>query len=366
MKIFIILFMALCISYSTYAQEKRSDRLQAKFNPAFGVNALILNQNSTRDSDSDGMSLQELELQFSADVDAYFRAQAIIGIHQEAHEEEEEGEEEEHEEGHASYSVDPEEVFVETIALPNISLKMGKFYSSFSKYNMTHAHARPFIYKSTLQENMLGHEGFSSTGLAVSYLLPIGWFSDVTVEVLEPNNEELFEESKQASVYVANWKNLWELSSDLTMELGLSGMSYRKKAPGDDEEASTILSGADLTFKWRPSTAGSNSAIEWSTEFIQKVKEHEEKAENAGLSSFVKYQFSKFQFVQYRYENLGIERTDGEYAAHVNTFLYGYKFSEFSAIRFQFDHIDDDQDEVERRAALQLNFSIGAHPAHRY
>lgn len=100
MKTFLFLFVFF-ISSTSYSQSLLNTSRGNKFNPAIGLNALTLYQNNSRTSEEDGFALQEIELQFSSDVDAYFRAEATIGLHQEEEEEEEgEGEGEEEAHGH--------------------------------------------------------------------------------------------------------------------------------------------------------------------------------------------------------------------------------------------------------------------------
>ncbi len=43
--------------------------------------------------------------------------------------------------------------------------------------------------------------------------------------------------------------------------------------------------------------------------------------------------------------------------------LIGYAPTEFSAVRLQYDHLDDETVDPEHKLMLQLKYSIGAHPA---
>ena len=104
----------------------------------------------------------------------------------------------------------------------------------------------------------------------------------------------------------------------------------------------------------------------WSTEYIQKKRDGSEESENGGITSFLRYQFKPRWFVQTQYEYLGINRSDDESFSHSSSVLIGFVPSEFSAIRLQYDIVKSDEDEDEKRVALQFNMSIGAHPAHNY
>lgn len=324
------------------------------FNPQIGLNTLFSYKNTNKDTSSDGFSFDEAELQFSSDVDAYFRAEATIAIHKEV-EEESHGD---HTHSHTSYAVEPEEVFVETTSLPAVTLKAGKFLVDFGKINRTHTHALPFVDKGLLQENVFGDEGLSEVGAGISGLVPLPWFSELSYSALQGDNESVFNaDDKHALAHVARFTNLFELSQSSTIELGFSGATQSAH-----EESKTNIYGADLTFKWKPVNLGKYNSFAWSTEYINKDKKGESSSEVKGVSSYLKYQTSQRTFVQYRYEDLTVDSSDK--SSH--SALLAYVPSEFSSIRLQYDQIDDGGDEDEKKVTLQFNISIGAHPAHNY
>ena len=362
MKYTVYLFLVV-FSFGAFAQTSMFTNRGSQFNPALGLNAMMLMQDSQVDAEGDGFALQGVELQFNSDIDAYFRAQIVIGIHQKEHEHEEGAAEEEEEHG---YEVHPEEAYFETISIPGITLKGGKFLSQFGKYNMIHLHALPFIYRGVVQKEMFGHEGFASSGVSGSFFVPVSWFSELTIEALQPENEKLFEESHHATVYVAKLKNLWDLNDSTTLEWGLSGLSYKRASYNDHKEETTSLWGSDFTIKWRPTKNGRGQSAMWSTEFIHKKREGSTENENAGITSFVRYQLKQRWFAQAQYEYLGINRSDNEKYTHGSSALLGFVPSEFSAIRLQYDIIKEQNKEDEKKISLQFNVSIGAHPAHTY
>ncbi|WP_419168685.1 hypothetical protein [Halobacteriovorax sp.] len=330
------------------------------FNPSIGLNALTLYKNSARDNDHDGFQLQEAEIQFSADVDAYFRAEATFAIHPEHEVEEEAGHE-----GHG-YAFEPEEIFAETISIPDVTVKIGKFYTQFGKYNMVHTHAQPFIYRGVVQEYMFGEEGLNEVGVGVSTMLPLPWFSDLTVQFIQPSNEELFHEDPHSIATVANLKNLWDLSESLTLEWGLSGLYYNHRSLPTELRNRTTVLGSDLTFKWKPVKKGKYSSFVWSTEFIHKDIQGENELKNGGVSTFFRYQLAQRWYAQAQYEFLGLFADESLTDTNVYTGLIAFVPTEFSSLRVQYDDIHDGEDHPEKRVSLQLSFSIGAHPAHVY
>jgi hypothetical protein len=356
----LVIFSIIIFSINASAQNFRQRAKDKSFNPQIGINATFLDQSSSRDTEEDGLSLSEVELQFTSDIDTNFAGTILLGIHKHHHEEEEDGDEHEEEEG---YSIEAEEVFVETISIPNVTFKIGKSRQPFGKHNMLHHHAFPFINAPLVNEAVFGEEGLAEVGYGVSGLIPLPWFSELTVNYVQGENEDLFDGEKRSSkVVLSHFKNLWDINDATTFEFGLSG------AKGENEEKNkeTTLVGADLTFKWRPTQGGRYSSLEWGTEYIKKDKDGVENGELAGVVSYLKYQFSERMFAQYRYDYLGLDNLSDDHGTLRHTALFAYIPSEFSAFRVQYENIDDAMDEDEKRLSLQMVISIGAHPAHMY
>ncbi len=352
-----IFILSVLLTTQTFAQGLSQSSRGNKFNPDIGVNVLSLFKNSAVDSEEDGLSLQEVELQFSSDVDAYFRAEVMLGLHQEH------GTESGHQH---EYKIEPEEAFIETISIPGLTVKVGKFYVGFGKYNAFHSHALPFIYKGKLQETMFGEENLSESGISFSSLVPLGWFSEVTAQIVQPTNDTLFVDSHHQPAYVLKWKNLWELGDSSTLEWGASGLLFSAHDHGSSVEDKTNLLGTDLTFKWRPTEGGKKASFIWSNEFIHIDRAGSNTTKNGGLTSFMRYQFAERWHAGAQYEYIGFGKNEGTKDTNTYTGLLAYVPTEFSQIRGQYDSIHDGSKKPEKRVSLQFNISIGAHPAHQY
>ena len=343
MKTFYILIIILV---STVAHAQKTKSRGNSFNPDIGINVLFLNQNSDRDSTEDGIKLQESELQFSSDVDTYFTAKALLAVAEEAGE----------------YGVEPEEVYVETIALPHVTLKVGKSKMPLGKHNQLHKHGFPFINAPLINETILGDEGLNETGVGASALVPLPWFSELNLNYTQGENDDLFNSnSNDNKVIVSKFKNLWDLSDAITLELGLSGAKGR-----NSDNLDTYLYGADLTLKWRPAEGGKYRSLEWASEFLQKDRKGAIDGKLSGVVSHLKYQLSQRWYSQYRYDYLGLNKSKAIAAIKRHTGLIAFLPSEFSGVRLQYETIDDGQAKDEKRISLQMNISIGAHPAHAY
>lgn len=362
MKLFFYFFIIL-FSTQVFAQTLKSRG--NTFNPDIGINTLFLYQNSSRGNDANvenpnGLAVQEAELQFSADVDPYWRFVSLFALHQEYDDSTTPPERE---------SVfEAEEVFAESLDLPYVTLKIGKFKTAFGKHNMLHTHAFPFIDEPLANQYLLGHEGLNDVGLSASVLFPSTWFSELTLQAISGRSEGLdyFNSSAaNSTVALAHLKNLWDISDDLTFELGLSGANGK-----NIDEEKTTLAGADLTFKWR---ANESHSASWSTEILQRKQNRIAYTENGeGFATWIQYQFARRWWLQVRGEELTFKEQDPSLTEPLpekqkkQSLLLGYIPSEFSGIRFQYDQLKDGAAEDEKRVLVQFNYSIGAHPAHTY
>ncbi len=332
------------------------------FNPDIGVNALFLYQNSNRGRDAgsvdrNGLGLQEAELQFTSDVDPYWRFVGTLSLHQEVDDSTTPVERE--------YVLEAEEAFAETIALPVVTLRVGKFKAALGKQNQIHTHALAFVDFPLQNTVLLGEEGLNDLGISGAALLPTPWFSELTLQGLSGQGEglEYFQPTTANSfVGLAHWKNLIDLSDDLTSELGLSAVTGKNQSA-----SSTQFYGADLTFKWR---ATANQALIWSTEYLQRDLNADTHEVGQGVSTWVQLQFDRRWWVQARSEYLQINdpSTSTTAATHQRkqSALLAFVPSEFSGIRLQYDHLNDSGPKDEHKILLQYNASIGAHPAHAY
>ncbi len=338
------------------------------FNPDISTNFLGLLQrgtgisNNRSDAQHNGLSLQEAELQFMSDVDPYFRASALLSVAQES--------------GSTDYGIDPEEVFLETISLPSVTVRAGKFKLAVDRHNQLHTHAFPFIDAPLINQTLLGDEGLNEAAVSVAALLPTPWFSEITVQGFDPGNGNLFNQPDVANTASSSsigglvfLKNLWDINDDLTAELGLSATTGKNSF---DKHSS--LFGGDLTFKWRPSSGGKYKALTWSTEYLLGDREGLTDANTGsaltklgGMATWLQYQFAERWWIQGRYEYVGIPTPTALPQQHKESALLGFFPSEFSGFRLQYDHIVDRQRaKPNQTIALQYNISIGAHPAHAY
>ncbi len=333
------------------------------FNPAISVNGLFAGGYSSdpattrRLSNPDfhnGFNLQEAEFQFTADVDPYWKANFILSVDRAGKAEIEEG-------------------YVTSEQLPydllprDTSLKLGKFFAGFGKHNLLHTHQFPFIDRPLINQTVFGDEGLKEPGLGLSYLLPTSWFSELTFQGLAGENESLFrasEDSKPRGAYLGHWKNFFDVSDSTTLEIGNSYIAGRNSDAG--HRLSQAI-GLDLTMKWRPPQQATEKGLIWQNEYIyfSRERDRDPSSKGGGLYSSLQYQFARNWWIQGRYDLLGVPKLD-DGRKHRWSTLLALVPSEFSALRLQYSYLTQQQGKSVNEIMLQMNFTIGSHPAHQY
>lgn len=333
------------------------------FNPAISVNGLFLGQYrsignaDTTNERSTGMKIQEMELQFTANVDTFLRANFRVTF---------EGDE-----------IDVEESFVDVLLMNRLALRAGKFYSAFGKHNLLHTHQFPFIDRPLINDALFGEEGLLEIGAGVSYLVPVPWYSEAMFQFIEGANEEQFDGPLNDDfVYLFHLKNLWDLDEDTTLELGGTAATGRNQtgATQGSGNGRTYMAGGNMTVKWNPARRARYNTLIWQTEYLGSFKQTGIDTATGmanpddrlgGLYSMLQYQFMERWWVQGRYDYLGLHQASQLNDQQRWTGLLAYVPSEFTAIRLQYSYLDE-QISKEHQVLLQLNFSMGSHPAHMY
>jgi hypothetical protein len=168
------------------------------------------------------------------------------------------------------------------------------------RINPVHSHALPFIDLPDAYINFFGEEGLKGDGLSLSWLLPNqSFFQELTFQATSPGENPSFVRSqKNHLLYVAHLKNFWDLSSDATLELGLSGMN------GENITGKTTnMAALDLTYKWKPVQFNTYKSITWQNEFYYSHANLDSTQVKAlGLYSMLSYQLSKRLFLVGRYD----------------------------------------------------------------
>jgi hypothetical protein len=211
-----------------------------------------------------------------------------------------------------------------------------------------------------VNERVLGGEGLNEVGLGLSTLLPTEWYSEATFQVLNGDNELFASPDGEDLAYVGRWENLWDLDESTTLELGASFASGRNA-----HSRWTRLLGGDLTIKWRPTRRQRDRGLTIQTEYVGAWMDDGADVESVGgLYALVEAQVDRRWWLQARYDVFGLPRLE-PHREHRFSGLLAFVPSEFSAIRLQYNH-NREGDEKVHQLVLQLNFTMGSHPAHSY
>ena len=344
--------------------------------PSISANSLFLYQNSNYhngnfnftnpDQNPNGLDLQEAELQIYSDVDPYTRLNLLLSISPTYT-------------GNGTsvtenWGITPEEVYADSNVVESVTFKAGKFYAALGKHNSLHTHAFPFIQPPLTNDKLLGN-GVNDAGLSAAILLPSSWFDELTFQYLRGQNgmTEFSSPSPGGGLGVVHWKNLVDLTDATTMEVGVSYVSG-----GNSYSATTTLSGADLTFKWRPSDGGRYKSLLWATEYLSRTQSQNSlpNEQAGGIASWLQFQFAERWTALYRYDNLGVKNSytvatlpNDNWERH--SVALNYAPSEFSSYKAELFQTtggppNSSNQTVEYAFFLQANFTIGAHPAHAY
>ena len=326
--------------------------ISRSFNPAISSNGLFIAAYDSEDGDGEGepdahahgpgndtgMRVQELELQLSAFVDPYLKADLIFAVP-----------------GGEGFEL--EEGYLTSQGLP-VTLKMGRFRAEFGRHNLLHAHQFPFLDAPLAHDRLLGDTGLVDTGISASLLLPVPWFAEASAQLLNGDAELFDSDHGEDLVYLGHLKNFWDLSDVITLELGASAATGANAA---DEQTSVF--GGDLTFKWRAARTRNRSLV-WQSEYLYaRHDKGDVRRREGGLYTLAQFQVAPRWWIQGRYDLFGVPEEDDRESRISG--LLAFVPSEFSAVRLQYSLLDE-EGESAHNVLAQLNYTIGSHPAHRY
>ena len=391
-------------------------------------------QGGGHDPKQRGFTLGQAEISLAGAIDPYFTGEAhvLTAVNPSTGE----------------TAVELEEAFLTSSALPyGLQLEVGHFLTEFGQINPQHPHAWDWIDQPVVNSRMFGGDGMRQAGFRASWLPPTPWFSEfhfgmqnangVTMASFlggelahshgdghdehmdeeeddhaegEDNHAEEEDDHAEGSqgngiagrpivaqdvrgfgdfVYLARWKNSFDLTDELTGVFGLSGLSG-PNATGRD--ANTWLYGLDMKWRWRP-TGNFNGYpfLTWQTEIMKRdyhAARYTQAADDGDLDSLpgrtfkdwglytqLLYGFQTNWAAGLRYEYAGGSgRSSGGRQndpfrddRHRVSPLLVWQPSEFSRIRLQYNydtasHLKNDAHTI----WLGFEWLYGAHAAHRF
>ncbi|OGT93750.1 MAG: hypothetical protein A2298_01500 [Gammaproteobacteria bacterium RIFOXYB2_FULL_38_6] len=195
-----------------------------------------------------GLNLRHLELQFSANVDPYFKGSAIAAIDLE--------------------SAEMETAEIETMCLPyGLKVKGGKFFSDFGYINAQHSHQWDFSDQPLIYKLCLGEHGLNDKGVQLSWLAPTPFYLLAGIEAFQGDNETMFAYSGEEPLPIHDGPRLniaWlKVSPDLpgnhAFQIGIFGASGKHQEAHDGNgdgtedhwlDGNNSFCGSDFVYKY--------------------------------------------------------------------------------------------------------------------
>ena len=297
-----------------------------------------------------GLSVQEMEIQLLSVVDPYFKANLVLAIP-------------------GTEGIEVEEGYVTLTSLPQVLVNVGKIKAPFGRENLTHTHALLTIDRALISQRVFGEEGLNDVGVHVAWMMPLPWYSEVTVGVDAGSNEVVLGSAQPEGVGgLAHWKNVVDLSPTYTVELGVSGLVGENAALGVSK-----VGGVDLTIKGRGRSRHQWNRLVWQNELIvadlgcpSEGSGGCEAAQIGGLYSTLTGSFSRRFWLGGRFDLVGLPApVDGGQTLGASAIAV-FAPTEFSGMRLQAQRQFLPDGHTADSLVGQLIFTIGGHPAHSY
>jgi hypothetical protein len=319
--------------------------LSRSFNPAISLNGLLLgtynsegNDNSSQ-SNKTGLSVQEMELQLAGNVDTWLRIRSTFAM-----------------EGTENFAL--EELVGSGLITNNLSLQVGKFFVPIGKHNQLHTHSQPFVATPVSNEMVLGEEGMKEIGFGANYLLPVSFFSEINLQILEGENADLFASTvNDGFAYLTRSANSFDLSDETTMDANLAYTFGDNSLTGTYK--TTEVLGVDIRFKHKPLGREGYRTTIWQSEFLTSSREQIK----TGFYTYLQQQFAKRWWAQGRYSH-SYQQSDRSDQNQYSLAL-SYVPSEFIETKLEYTHLNQYAAD-ENQLFLRFNFTLGSHKGHSY
>ena len=377
--IFNVILLSVNIIFAQTDSDASATGISRAFNPAISVNALFSGMGSDKENSlweesgaSPGLHCQAADIEITSNVDVYLQSKIVIG-------------------GGEDEALGVEEAYLTTLRMPiPVILKGGMMLSTFGRYNLYHIHHMAFAENPLILNQIFGPK-LREVGVEASYLLPFPWYSDLLIGIYNGNNSLLFDSKKQSDfAYLAHFDNFWDLSDETTWRTGCSvvtgnkGLTYAQDIPFDStiSKISSLTWGIDFHLKWKPSQYGRYKSFVLEGEYVNTTLNIDKQRTDPLHGFYIQglYQFGLRWWLQTRYEQFnrakelhdyfnnpgGLEiNNTKDFSGNRLSFALAYVPTEFSAYRLQYNLMQLDKSK-EQQIILQVNITIGSHPAHKY
>jgi hypothetical protein len=248
----------------------------------------------------------------------------------------------------------------------NANIKMGEYKTQFGKFNRIHDHALPQFERPLVLSNFFGYNTLKGFGLAANFLLPkiTAQVNELDLQLIVGGAEQSFtSKGKHNLIYVAHFKNYYDLNRSTYFELGFSGALGKNDST---ETYRSLIGGVDLTLRWAPPGRSKYRGVEWGTEFI--FSDREQPGGNIktwGFFSSIQWRLSARWLMGARIDYSQLPWDSGM-KEQGGAICFDYWQSEFVFIRLQYTFIDRNFDEDDHRFILQTSWAMGPHKHEKY
>jgi hypothetical protein len=355
-----------------------------------------------------GFNFRSAEIAFSASVDTYFDATALLAIDSDG-------------------DVDLEEAWLQTRSLPyGLKVKVGKFLSDIGYMNNQHPHNWDFTDQNLAYLNLLGDHGIRDTGVQVTWLPDWGHYTLFGIEAFQGEQEKLGalaevdehleeelddaglsiddlaldDEEDGPRLYTAFVKYAPDLGYDHALQLGLWGgwADQHQEIHGDPAdgnlhtlEGDTWMWGLDAVYKYTAGGAYGHGDFKLQGEYLWQRKDldvqfhqampavvgAERKFTENGLYLQGLYGFAPRWKVGLRYDVVGLTNKLESGGSELRdwddsnrwTAALTWTPTEYSQMRLQYAKADisiDDESNDFDYVYLQYLVSMGSHGAHKF
>lgn len=355
--------ISMVLDTFAYGSNLNNSELQSQGIPGFTTNGLEWRN---------GFNLDAAELFLFSPVDPYSNMYVNIPFSENA--------------------VNIEEAYIVTTDLPaGWQAKIGKFKSNFSRIDAQHPHAWDFFDIALPYRAFLGDEGLGGEkGVQITYLPAFPIYTQLGAEVLQGENSLLFGTNAQQGPHAFTFfvKSSIDISDYSTFYFGPSVLFGKTDnaniLPGLVIRGDSALYGMEAVWKWKPT---SREALTLQAEYLllTQAGNTEDPLTHAVIDPMRRKQDGAYIQAIYRKNRWGVGarydvldilsdtftvagvQQDFGGRPHRETASLEYNPSEFTRIRLQLAHdLADPSGRTNNEAILQLNLSIGAHPAHSF
>jgi len=330
----------------------------SQFNPAIGF--IIDTAGSYRDHERGNFEFRSGEIGISANIDPFTRGYAILNG--------------------TPDGTEVEEAAIVTTALPyNLTVKGGRFFSSFGRLSSFHDHDLPFVNRPIVLDRFVQGES-RGDGVEVSYLAPLqqyltltaGMYNKIGAENARVNDTVPRDFSQ--FTYLGRAATFLNLNDNNSLDLGAS-YAYTPKVK-IDQGGNRHLAGVDLTYRYTPLSQASYRGLIWGTEFLYNHENrpiggfpeegttsdtplHFKRRDAFGMYSYIEARLSRRFYPGFLFDYAqDIDR------AHRPTFAYSPYLtiwaSEFQRVRLQYTRLEEPGNH-ENQFFLQWTVVLGSH-----